>query len=178
MNDSKAQWIAEALARHEQPLLRYALKLLGGDHERARDVVQEAFLNLCEQQRAAVESHLAPWLFRVCRNRAIDLRRKEHRVETMQQEDAADPQPGPAQLIEQREGASQVIQILASLPESHREAVYLRFQSGLSYKEIAEVTGHSVSNVGVMLHSAVKKIREHLAASDLAPLTRTAEGSR
>ncbi len=177
MQTGRAQWIAEALARYETPLLRFAAKLLR-DPERARDVVQETFLQLCQQDRAAVEGHLAAWLFRVCRNRAFDLRRKESRVELLSETTpAADPHPDPSQAVEHKQEGSAVLRILETLPEAHQEAVYLRFQSGLSYKEIAEITGHTVTNVGVILHTAVKKIRAHM--DDAArPQVRTAEGSR
>jgi len=62
--------------------------------------------------------------------------------------------------------------------EAQQEAVYLRFQGGLSYKEIAEVTGHTVTNVGFLLHAAVKSIRAQLVTDNAAPAARTAEGSR
>ncbi len=173
----KAEWIAEALTRYEAPLLRFATKLLR-DNERARDVVQETFLQLCLEDRAAVEGHLAAWLFRVSRNRALDLRRKDKRVDLIETEtDAADSRPDPSQLAEHREDTGNVMKILETLPENQQEAVYLRFQGGLSYQEIADVTGHSVTNVGFLLHAAVKKIRAHL--DQLArPTARTAEGSR
>jgi RNA polymerase sigma factor (sigma-70 family) len=178
MHDAgRAEWIAEALARFETPLLRFATKLLR-DPERARDVVQETFLQLCQQEREAVEGHLAAWLFRVCRNRAIDLTRKDTRVELdAQTATAPDPRPDPAQLAQQKQESSHVLRILETLPAQYQEAVYLRFQSGLSYKEIAEITGHTVSNIGVMLHVAVKKIREHMDAMS-RPHIRSAEGSR
>lgn len=176
-DQGRAEWVAEALMRYEAPLLHFAARLLR-DHERARDVVQETFLQLCEQDRAAVETHLAAWLFRVCRNRAFDVRRKETRVDVQpESRDAVDPRPGPSEIAERRDDTGHVMRILETLPESQQEAVYLRFQSGLSYKEISEVTGHTVTNVGVLLHAAVKKIRAHL--EELAtPTTRTAEGSR
>src|SRR5262249_22308783 len=144
-HDDRAQWIAGALADYETPLLRFATKLLR-DGERARDVVQETFLQLCRQDRAAVEGHLAAWLFRVCRNRALDRRRRETRVDTTRETAAADPQAGPSEVAQHREDASHILKILETLPENQQEAVYLRFQSGLSYKEIAEVTGHTVTN--------------------------------
>lgn len=173
----KARWIAEALERFEAPLLRFATKLLH-DADRARDIVQETFLQLCEQDRAAIEGHLAPWLFRVCRNRAIDLRRKETRVEIADDRtEAADTRPGPAQVLAEREDQSLVLGVLNTLPENQQEVVYLRFQSGLSYQEISEVTGLSVSNVGFLLHAAVKRVRAQLDAT-ARPVARTAEGSR
>ena len=73
--------------------------------------------------------------------------------------------------------AGHVMKILETLPEAQQEAVYLRFQGGLSYQEIAEVTGKSVSHVGVLLHSAVKAIRAHMDQMT-RPTARAAEGSR
>jgi RNA polymerase sigma factor (sigma-70 family) len=177
-HDNKAEWIAEVLARYEAPLLRFAARLLR-DGDRARDTVQETFLQLCQQDRPAVEGHLAAWLFRVCRNRALDLRRKETRMETFEHDtDAADPNAGPSEQAASREDAGNIMKILETLPEAQQEAVYLRFQGGLSYKEIAEVTGHTVTNVGFLLHAAVKSIRARLATDNAAPAARTAEGSR
>jgi RNA polymerase sigma-70 factor (ECF subfamily) len=174
---SRAEWIADALARFETPLLRFATKLLR-DGDRARDIVQETFLQLCRSGRAAVEDHLAAWLFRVCRNRVLDLRRKETRVQIEPATpDAADPRPDPAEVIQRREDTGQVIGILETLTESQQEVVYLRFQGGLSYKEISEITGHTVGNVGVILHTAVKKVRAQLETM-ARPAARTAEGSR
>ncbi len=176
---SGADWIAQALARHEAPLLRYATRFLQ-NADRARDVVQETFLALCRADRSKVEGHLAAWLFRVCRNRALDMRRKETRVEPLEQaveQTLQSPDPDPSAIAEQREDASQVMKILQTLPDNQQEAVYLRFQGGLSYKQISEVTGHSVSNVGFMLHAAVKKIRQHL--DEIAgPAAKTAENAR
>ncbi|MEO8702075.1 MAG: sigma-70 family RNA polymerase sigma factor [Kofleriaceae bacterium] len=177
---NRAAWIAEALARYEAPLLRFATKLMR-DGDRARDLVQETFLRLCEQDRASVEGHLAAWLFRVCRNRALDLRRKDTRMEAIdrieQAPDAVDPRPDPAETVARREDTGVVMKIFETLPEHQQEAVYLRFQGGLSYKEISEITGHSVTNVGFMLHAAVKAIRAHLAEV-APPVARTAEGTR
>ena len=63
-------WVLEAVDRFEQPLTRYARRLLG-DVDLAADAVQHAFVMLCGESRARVENHVAPWLFRVCRNRAL-----------------------------------------------------------------------------------------------------------
>src|SRR5215203_4661778 len=75
----KSQWVIDALEEHERPLIRYAKWLLG-DLETARDVVQETFLRLCREDPARVDGHLAPWLFTVCRNLALDARQKATRT--------------------------------------------------------------------------------------------------
>src|SRR4030095_3702150 len=78
-DETKSTWIAEALDRHEKHLVRYATSILG-DMERAREVGQETFLPLCQENPASIGSHLAQWLFTVCRNLAFDVRKKETRM--------------------------------------------------------------------------------------------------
>lgn len=71
---------------------------------------------------------------------------------------------GPAQAAEDHDQQDHLLSLVAALPCNQREVVQLRFQGGLAYKEIAEVTGHSVSHVGVLLHEAIKHLRQQLAA--------------
>jgi len=52
---------------------------------------------------------------------------------------------------------------LETLPELQREALRLKLQAGLSYKEIADVLDKSVSHVGVLIHQAIKKLRQQMA---------------
>ena len=65
---------------------------------------------------------------------------------------------------ERREQQAEVIGLVERLPDNQREVVRLKFQSGLSYREIADVTQLSVSNVGFLLHGAMKKLRQMAAA--------------
>ena len=51
------------------------------------------------------------------------------------------------------------------MPELEREVLRLKFEDGLSYKEMSAVTGKSVSHVGVLLHTALKRIRDALQKS-------------
>src|SRR3954454_8070550 len=98
-------WVREAVVRFEGPLLLYASRLLG-DAETARDVVQDTFLRLCGQDRAAVGDHLAEWLFTVCRNRALDVLRKEHRMTQLKDDQVGrclSPAPGPAEAAERHD---------------------------------------------------------------------------
>src|SRR5687768_5066094 len=69
--DQNCDWVRRAVARFERPLVRYTLHVTG-DAERARDVVQEAFLRLCDQDPGRVGPHLTEWLYTVTRNLAID----------------------------------------------------------------------------------------------------------
>src|SRR5262245_12845384 len=79
---SKSDWMRSVVERFEGPLVRYARRITG-DLERARDVVQETFLKLCAEEQSRLEGHVAEWLFTVCRNRAVDIRRKESRMSSL-----------------------------------------------------------------------------------------------
>ncbi|MEO6994985.1 MAG: sigma-70 family RNA polymerase sigma factor [Lacunisphaera sp.] len=159
--------VQEAVARHQAPLLRYATRLLGGDIERARDVVQDTFVRLMAQPAAAVESHLAEWLFTVCRNRTHDVLRKEGRMKRFEEGQAerltsADPRPG--RVLESNEQHETVLRLIDHLPHNQQEVIRLKFQSGFSYQEISRITALSVTNVGFILHTAIKALRRELAA--------------
>jgi RNA polymerase sigma-70 factor (ECF subfamily) len=73
-----------------------------------------------------------------------------------------DQSPGPFALLDRKERLSSVEGLLTNLPENQREVIRLKFQSGLSYQEISEVTGHSISNVGFLLHTAIKTLRKQV----------------
>lgn len=166
MNDR--EWIRETLARYEPRLLLYAAKVCGT--ERARDVVQETFLELCATERVAVEARIAPWLFTVCRNKALDALRKENGMDAMNDVsvvEPADPATDPARSLAQGEEHARVLACMARLPRKQQEALRLKFQGGLSYKEIADVMGESVGNVGFLIHVALKGLRERLVGVDV-----------
>jgi RNA polymerase sigma-70 factor (ECF subfamily) len=171
-SSSNAEWVRGALDRYEQPLLRYAQRFTN-DVETARDVVQDTFLKLCTAERAQVDGHLAPWLYRVCRNRALDVMKKERRMQPMDEAVAAtqaSPQPPPGALAEGRETEALVWQALGGLPENQQEVFRLKFHEQLSYKEISEVTGFTVNNVRYLIHTSLKSVRTSLQGHiDLAP---------
>ncbi len=60
---TREQWIESMVNRYERPLLAYASRLFGGDGTLAQDAVQETFLRLCREDREAIESRVAAWLF-------------------------------------------------------------------------------------------------------------------
>ncbi len=152
----------EALERFERPLVGYASRLLGGDVEGARDVVQEVFVRLVSASRPDVEARLGPWLFRVCRNLALDVRRKEARMGRLEEATASsrvDPASPPAEEVERRDLARHALARLGELPDEQREALTLKFQGGLSYREIAEVMGRSVGTVSWWIHEGMRTLR-------------------
>ncbi len=79
--------------------------------------------------------------------------------------DLPDPSPEPSQLLCDAEDQSQLGECLTRLSPRQQEVLRLRLGAGLSYREIADVTGLSVSNVGFHLHEAVRNLRERIATA-------------
>ncbi|MDI1250637.1 MAG: sigma-70 family RNA polymerase sigma factor [Lacunisphaera sp.] len=159
--------VPAAVERHQAPLLRYATRLLGGDADRARDVVQDTFVRLMAQPAAEVDGHVAEWLFTVCRNRALDVLRKEGRMKRFaegQVERLTTAEPLPGHTLERAEQHAAVLRLIGRLPPNQQEVVRLKFQNGFSYQEISRITDLSVGNVGFILHTAIKALRQQMTA--------------
>lgn len=166
--DPQEVWLLEALERYERPLLKYALGLCG-DRELARDTVQETFLKLVGEAAQKRPENLPAWLFSVCRNRLIDIRRKQFRLVPLEPSHLdRDPDPAicPSRAIEDKETAELLARLIAELPERDRELIRLKFQAGLSYREIAQITSLTEGHVGYLLHHAVKSMRDQWQRED------------
>ena len=164
--EEKQRWVFEAIEHHEAALLRFARSIVGPSL--ADDVVQDTFARLCKEKRQKVEGHLAAWLFSVCRNRAIELLRSERRLQNLEESKVeAIPDSGPIGKLERKESVTRVGAAIEALPERQREALLLKLDAELSYKQIAQVMNLSVSNVGFILHRALKALREELATEEL-----------
>ena len=161
-----ADWIRDLLKKHEDPLIRYAVRLTG-DVETARDVVQDTFVKLIHADASSIEDHATEWLYTVCRNRCLDVNRKERRMKNMPEQaeqflEHDNPQPSRDVDVTTQESHQQVFDALDSLPEKQQEVIRLKYQGGLSYREISRVTELTVSNVGFLIHTGMKTLRETL----------------
>jgi RNA polymerase sigma-70 factor (ECF subfamily) len=158
----------ETLRRYERPLIRYAHGYTG-DLEDARDIVQDVFVKLSQHLATLDHERLAPWLFTVCRNRALDHHRKHQRLivmetETLDLEASADPAPNDA--MEKRETATALRELIETLPVRQREAVRLKFIAGLDYQQISAAMQTSIGNVGNLIHHGVAALKTKWQAHD------------
>lgn len=71
-------------------------------------------------------------------------------------------QSEPEEGGEDEESLKHIWEIIGQLPQNQIEVIRLKFQHDLSYKEIASTTGLSVTNVGFLLHTGIKRLRKLL----------------
>ena len=155
------QHFEELLRRYEVPLLQYATRITGNS-EGARDVVQETFIKFQRNGAVAPEKE-ATWLFTVCRNGALNVCRKERRMLYLDEEvigSREDEQPLPFEGMEEREASGFLTKILATLPARQQEVLQLKFQTDLSYQQIAEIIKTTANSVGVLIHTALTTLRQ------------------
>lgn len=162
-----SEWVAAQFTALESQLVSYARRHLGGDWESAREVVQEAFAKLCQQAWPEIRPAATAWLYRTCRNRAIDITRRKGRIPMIQAgtdvttfRDTSQTLPGSH--LERREKLQAMHAEIELLTDQQQEVLRLRLKDGLSYQQIAEITGLTASNVGYHLHQAVSRLREKL----------------
>lgn len=155
----------------EAPLLRYAQRV-SRNAAMAEDIVQNAFVKLIRAWKGDFENtpELSAWLYRAVHNEAVDLIRSEERRRRLHMEhgDEAMAQPDHA-TGEPTEAGAIAAEALDLLPARERELVVLKIFEEKSYREIAEITGLSVGNVGVTLHGAMKKLASILERKGVQP---------
>ena len=167
------------LMRYQGSLVRFAARLLGDRHA-AQDVVQETFLQVARHPRRLLRAGSCHnWLLAVARNIGVsrirrDARQRRH-AEAWGRRQKAALAPARAEApvldaVEAVETGARVHAAIDRLPPRAREAVLLKLQEDKTYREIAQIMGLTVSNVGYILHRAMTEL-----AAELGP-AREGEG--
>lgn len=149
----------EALVgRHAGPLLGFCRRLLG-DATEAEDKVQEAFMRAFRHlDRFDPSRRFGSWLYRIAQNACVDALRARREWAPIEE---VDP-PGDAAPL--TADASPVLtRAVSDLPARQRAVVHLKYTLGLDALEIAERLDMTPGNVRVVLHRAIKTLREALS---------------
>ncbi len=148
-------------------LVRYAARQLG-DAEMARDIVQEAFIQVWERRRGwRSRGSARAYLYRIVRHLVIDEKRKlgVRRRWAERQRLADAPRPAtPAEELDAKLLADAFEAAVASLPQRRREVFELVFQRGLSHAETAAVLDISVQTVANQMSAALRDVRRKVRA--------------
>lgn len=157
---------AELVAPHLDRCFRLALRSCG-DRAVAEEAVQEALtLAYRDLSRYAAGTSLRGWLCALAMRSAATLARSERRRNLRELASAAPQGPAGAEAILQaRELQRKVDQALATLSDKRREAALLRFDGGLSSREISEIMGVSDAAARQLISEATKALRAALSAA-------------
>jgi RNA polymerase sigma-70 factor (ECF subfamily) len=159
--------IEELVARHSARLRHLILRLVRSPAT-ADDLLQDTWVQVVRKFRQYDPRRpFAPWITRIALNRCRDHHRRERFRRlwrgTSSAEEADVTQRIPDDSPADPEAAVIVDRALATLSARHREVVVLKFYSGLTHAEIAEVLGIPSATVKTRLHHALKRLRRHFA---------------
>ncbi len=150
--------------RYQRVLFTVAVRLLG-DRDDANDAAQNAFVKAYEKLGTFDETRrFFSWLYRILVNECINLRRSRH-VHVEVTDDL--PATGtPADLLERRETRKRVQAAILELPLRYREVIVLRHFTELSYDDIADTLGVSVTVVKSRLFTARQRLARMLVTTE------------
>jgi RNA polymerase sigma factor (sigma-70 family) len=167
----------EEAASREQSRLRNFVQRRVANPEDVEDVVQDVFSELVDSFRLMRPiEHIGPWLFRVARNRIIDLYRSrraevstnasveldEEGSEVELQDLLPSAEPDPEAKYEKEELFDELESALAELPKEQREVFVAHVIEGRSFAELSVATGVNVNTLLARKRYAVLRLRERL----------------
>ncbi|MEO8092563.1 MAG: RNA polymerase sigma factor [bacterium] len=160
---------SELYKAHLRDVYSYSYYRVGNHHD-AEDLTEQAFLQAYKHfERARRESDgrpLRPWLIRIAHNLAAN----HHRDRSRRPEaalDAIEPPSHPhdtEQIVAGREQLRAVLRRLDDLSEERREALIMRFALDMSNREIARALGKTDGATKVLIHRAIKQLKELIAS--------------
>lgn len=126
----------------------------------ADDLVQDVFVIAMERLESLRDTHVfGTWLVTVARNCAIDLLRRRRPERQLPDDLPQRPAPPPE--------ASEMLDIVRSLPPAYRETLLMRFVEGMTGPQIAQRTGLTEGSVRVNLCRGMQLLRNKLGAGEL-----------
>jgi RNA polymerase sigma-70 factor (ECF subfamily) len=160
--------------RHQTSILNLIYRFIG-DRTQAKDLAQEVFIRVWQAAKTyKPKAKFTTWLYcitsNLCLNELKSARRKkwfsfnrsDEDGEATFEETLSDSGPSAEDLLLEKERSSQIFDALQSLPENQRMAMVLKRYDGLSYEEIAQVIGCSVSAVESLLVRAKRTLQDQL----------------
>jgi len=169
MTPVRREMVEQAYKRDRQKLLRF-IKRRVPTSEVAEDLLQDVFFSLGAQMEPITE--VTNWLYRVARNRIIDWYRKKRTtaMPTVQEEPGAEvllsemiPSGDDPNSDYLRSALWDELDVaLNELPEAQREVFIMHELDGMSFKQMAEMTGIPLNTLLTRKHYAVTRLRERL----------------
>jgi RNA polymerase sigma-70 factor (ECF subfamily) len=139
-------------------MFRVATRMVGNSED-VSDIIQEIFIDYFNKtSNGNIIQHPKSWLYRATINKCIDSHRKRKRFKDLESLCEYNSEPG---LVENQEIKDAIILAISKLKPKEKILATV-YSEGLSYKEIAEVTGIKFSSIGKMLSRTLKKMEKEL----------------
>lgn len=155
--------LAEVIELYQKKVYSSAYAIVGNSPD-AMDIAQDTFIRAWDRIGTwRGEAGLSPWLCRIAANLALDFLRKNKRVVPVAEiKYNKDVQPSAEADMLRAETKSQLNQAVVALPQKYRKLIVLRHSSEMSYQEMADLLGLSLSQVKNRLLRARQLLQKDL----------------
>lgn len=160
--------------RYFSRLYRFVYYQVGGSHDDAQDVLQDALIAAVKSLSSyRGDSSLYSWLCGVAWNKAADFRRREYRMAQVEQRTikdmvetkGLDTNPMPDNALLREENKERVQETLMALPEHYRQVLVLKYAEGLPVEDIAQIMRRTFKSTESLLTRARSAFRESYTAA-------------
>lgn len=145
------------------PRLKSYLMRMGAEANAAEEIVQDVMLTVWKKagQFDPAQASVSTWIFRIARNRQIDIHRQHSRPELSANEPMLQPAPleGPDETLERSQIEARVREQLKTLPAEQMELLKAAFYDGLSHSQIAEAYNLPLGTVKSRIRLAFERLR-------------------
>ena len=155
--------------RHKDAMYRYLLRQCQNSAI-AEELFQDIWLRIVNaRQNYSVKASFRTWLYQIAHNRLIDHYRRQNTrklesyldnavLENTASTEVSDPQ----RIVNGQQQATQLLELIADLPEAQREAFLLKEEAGMTLEEIAAATGAKSETVKSRLRYAFNRLRQKI----------------
>lgn len=154
------------MERWERPVFGFLVRMLQSEED-ARELTSETFYRVYRNAPSyRAEGKFKSWLFRISGNLARSALRRKRILRWVGIDEAPEPRASPStqpdDVLEARARAEALEVAVQSLPARQRQAILLRLETGMSYREIADTMHTSVSAVETLLHRATTRLKQRM----------------
>lgn len=156
---------------YADPIYRY-IRYRVRDSELAEDLASQTFLRAMEKIRdyAPSRGSFSGWLYRIARNGVIDHYRSHKATESIDEDFEVAGEDDATRMLQQGMAKEQAHKMLATLDDEKRDILIMRIWDGLSYKDIAEITGKTETNCKVIVSRTLAGLRDTFPVAALIAL--------
>jgi len=143
----ETDWFENIYDKERNKLESYSLKIVK-NNQLAQEAVQYSFMKLWEQDFKKIKSYVESWLFTVCKNKSLDLIKKQSIGLSFDVPDTKENKQ------------KDIRELINFVSKENQEIMLMKFRDGYSYKEISQKTGKTINNIGVIIHREVQKLKK------------------
>ena len=153
--------LADIYDRYQNPLYRYALRLLGNE-QLAEDCLSDTFFRFLKALRQGnlPGDNLRAYLYRIAHNWIADHYRRNDATENIDDLDRSDGQPKIEEQVIANLQKEKLHKALISLTTEQQQVVILKFIEGWQNEEIAHMIGKKVGAVKALAHRSIRMLRK------------------